>query len=129
MRRKLYMVKIEKYESDIQKAKERLEKLEIAKQKEEEKVFQQLGKNYVAIRKLENPEMSYDEIIEFQKMELAEARERIKVKTKNEKIDGGTDEKMNDLSEQRCADVNFDSKDEFNNEDSLSNGFENLNES
>ena len=123
------MVKIEKYESDIQKAKERLEKLEIAKQKEEEKVFQQLGKNYVAIRKLENPEMSYDEIIEFQKMELAEARERIKVKTKNEKIDGGTDEKMNDLSEQRCADVNFDSKDEFNNEDSLSNGFENLNES
>ncbi|MCJ0583797.1 hypothetical protein MMJ10_11040, partial [Enterococcus cecorum] len=30
----------------------------------------QIAKNYVKLRRLENPEMSYDEILEYQKLEF-----------------------------------------------------------
>ncbi|MCJ0563481.1 hypothetical protein, partial [Enterococcus cecorum] len=64
------MAKFEKYTKDIEKAEKKLAKLRKAKEKEENKLLLQIAKNYVKLRRLENPEMSYDEILEYQKLEL-----------------------------------------------------------
>lgn len=62
------MAKFEKYTKDIEKAEKKLAKLRKAKEKEENKLLLQIAKNYVKLRRLENPEMSYDEILEYQKL-------------------------------------------------------------
>lgn len=64
------MAKFEKYTKDIEKAEKKLAKLRKAKEKEENKLLLQIAKNYVKLRRLENPEMSYDEILEYQKLEF-----------------------------------------------------------
>lgn len=64
------MAKFEKYTKDIEKAEKKLAKLRKAKEKEENKLLLQIAKNYVKLRRLENHEMSYDEILEYQKLEF-----------------------------------------------------------
>ena len=80
------MAKFEKYTKDIEKAEKRLAKLRKAKEKEENKLLLQIAKNYVKLRRLENPEMSYDEILEYQKLELEDLETKLSNNDINEEV-------------------------------------------
>ncbi|MDZ5584787.1 hypothetical protein [Enterococcus cecorum] len=81
------MAKFEKYTKDIEKAEKKLAKLRKAKEKEENKLLLQIAKNYVKLRRLENPEMSYDEILEYQKLELEDLETKLSNNDINEEVD------------------------------------------
>lgn len=81
------MAKFEKYTKDIEKAEKKLAKLRKAKEKEENKILLQIAKNYVKLRRLENPEMSYDEILEYQKLELEDLETKLSNNDINEEVD------------------------------------------
>lgn len=95
------MAKFEKYTKDIEKAEKKLAKLRKAKEKEENKLLLQIAKNYVKLRRLENPEMSYDEILEYQKLELEDLETKLSnndINEEVEKVEGGENE-QNDYEE------------------------------
>lgn len=95
------MAKFEKYTKDIEKAEKRLAKLRKAKEKEENKLLLQIAKNYVKLRRLENPEMSYDEILEYQKLELEDLETKLSnndINEEVEKVEDGENE-QNDYEE------------------------------
>ena len=81
------MAKFEKYTKDIEKAEKKLAKLRKAKEKEENKLLLQIAKNYVKLRRLENPEMSYDEILEYQKLELEDLETKLSNNDINEEVE------------------------------------------
>ena len=81
------MAKFEKYTKDIEKAEKRLAKLRKAKEKEENKLLLQIAKNYVKLRRLENPKMSYDEILEYQKLELEDLESNLSNNATDEEIE------------------------------------------
>lgn len=95
------MAKFEKYTKDIEKAEKKLAKLRKAKEKEENKLLLQIAKNYVKLRRLENPEMSYNEILEYQKLEFEDLEANLSNNATDEEIekveDGET--KQNDYEE------------------------------
>lgn len=95
------MAKFEKYTKDIEKAEKKLAKLRKAKEKEENKLLLQIAKNYVKLRRLENPEMSYDEILEYQKLELEDLEIKLSNNDINEEVDKVEDTvtKQNDYEE------------------------------
>ena len=95
------MAKFEKYTKDIEKAEKKLAKLRKAKEKEENKLLLQIAKNYVKLRRLENPEMSYDEILEYQKLELEDLETKLSnndINDEVEKVEDGENE-QNDYEE------------------------------
>lgn len=95
------MEKFEKYTKDIEKAEKKLAKLRKAKEKEENKLLLQIAKNYVKLRRLENPEMSYDEILEYQKLELEDLETKLSnndINEEVEKVEDGENE-QNDYEE------------------------------
>ena len=95
------MAKFEKYTKDIEKAEKRLAKLRKAKEKEENKLLLQIAKNNVKLRRLENPEMSYDEILEYQKLELEDLETKLSnndINEEVEKVEDGENE-QNDYEE------------------------------
>ncbi|CAI3255270.1 hypothetical protein CIRMBP1284_01807 [Enterococcus cecorum] len=95
------MAKFEKYTKDIEKAEKKLAKLRKAKEKEENKLLLQIAKNYVKLRRLENPEMSYDEILEYQKLELEDLETKLSnndINEEVEKVEDGENE-QNDYEE------------------------------
>lgn len=81
------MAKFEKYTKDIEKAEKKLAKLRKAKEKEENKLLLQIAKNYVKLRRLENPEMSYDEILEYQKLEFEDLEANLSNNATDEEIE------------------------------------------
>lgn len=95
------MAKFEKYTKDIEKAEKKLAKLRKAKEKEENKLLLQIAKNYVKLRRLENPGMSYDEILEYQKLELEDLETKLSnndINEEVEKVEDGENE-QNDYEE------------------------------
>lgn len=95
------MAKFEKYTKDIEKAEKKLAKLRKAKEKEENKLLLQIAKNNVKLRRLENPEMSYDEILEYQKLELEDLETKLSnndINEEVEKVEDGENE-QNDYEE------------------------------
>lgn len=90
------MAKFEKYTKDIEKAEKRLAKLRKAKEKEENKLLLQIAKNYVKLRRLENPKMSYDEILEYQKLELEDLESNLSNNATDEEI-----EKVEDIESEQ----------------------------
>ena len=95
------MAKFEKYTKDIEQAEKKLAKLRKAKEKEENKLLLQIAKNYVKLRRLENPEMSYDEILEYQKLELEDLETKLSnndINEEVEKVEDGENE-QNDYEE------------------------------
>lgn len=95
------MAKFEKYTKDIEKAEKKLAKLRKAKEKEENKLLLQIANNYVKLRRLENPEMSYDEILEYQKLELEDLETKLSnndINEEVEKVEDGENE-QNDYEE------------------------------
>ena len=95
------MAKFEKYTKDIEKAEKKLAKLRKAKEKEENKLLLQIAKNYVKLRRLENPEMSYDEILEYQKLELEDLETKLSNNDINEEVEkvGDGENEQNDYEE------------------------------
>ena len=95
------MAKFEKYTKDIEKAEKKLAKLRKAKEKEENKLLLQIAKNYVKLRRLENPEMSYDEILEYQKLELEDLETKLSNNDINEEVEKveDTENEQNDYEE------------------------------
>lgn len=77
------MSNIEKYENEIKKAQEKLNRLKKAKEKEETRQLVKIGKLYVEMQRILEPDIDYENI----EMNIQETVEQLKNKSSSEKME------------------------------------------
>lgn len=89
------------YEQDIEKMKQKLEKLQKEKKKEEEKLLIKIGKLYVELQQILDENLTIEEVVQMVENEVGDLKKNDQRTDEKSSVPNGNDSDQKDHGEQK----------------------------